>query len=59
MKEITVEIDPKTGDFTIDLSGFKGKGCDVVLAAFKDLGTTTKEIKKPEYNQNDLEQIRR
>jgi hypothetical protein len=58
-KEVTVEIDPSTGDFTVDLTGFKGKGCDVVLSAFKQLGTTVKEIRKPEFNQMDQEVIKR
>ena len=47
---INVEIDAN-GDFSIDLTGFKGKGCSALTQAFAKLGTETKAIKKPEYRE--------
>lgn len=39
------------GKFNVDLNGYQGKGCDVDIAAFQNLGETTKAVKKPEYRQ--------
>lgn len=50
-KEVYMDIDEKTGDFTIEAEGFKGKGCKKVLDHFKALGKVVKEEKKPEYDQ--------
>jgi hypothetical protein len=33
-KIITIEIDQETGDITIDLEGYQGKGCAAVQEAF-------------------------
>lgn len=50
-KTITVTIDSE-GDASVDLVGYKGKGCHVVQAAFeRALGKSSKVVKKPEYNQ--------
>lgn len=51
-KIITVSIDEQTGDFSIDLTGFHGKGCADVMKAFDGLGKTTKTVKKTEYNES-------
>lgn len=49
-KIITIEIEQNgSGKFSVDLTGFEGKGCADVQAAFDELGTITKEVKKPEY----------
>jgi hypothetical protein len=49
-KIVMVEID-SDGNPTVDLDGYKGKGCDAVQKLFGDaLGTTTKAVKKPEHN---------
>lgn len=37
------------GKFSVDLNGYEGKGCDVDIAMFQNLGSTTKAMKKPEY----------
>lgn len=50
-KEVYMDIDEKTGDFTLEAEGFKGKGCKKVLDKFKALGKTVREEKKPEYDQ--------
>lgn len=39
------------GRFSVDANGYNGKGCDVDVAAFQNLGATTKAIKKPEWKQ--------
>jgi hypothetical protein len=50
-KIITVTID-ENGDPKIDLAGYQGKGCHAVQEVFgRALGTTTKAVKKPEYNK--------
>lgn len=45
---VTVEVD-KEGNFTVDLAGFKGKGCAAVADVFKKVGSVVKEEHKPEY----------
>lgn len=42
---------PDCGGFSVDLNGYHGKGCDVDVAAFQNLGETTKAVKKPEWKQ--------
>ena len=49
---ITVEIDQTTGDLTVDLEGYQGKGCAAVQEAFAaTLGKSTHSVNKPEYNK--------
>lgn len=49
-KIITVTID-ENGDPSIDLAGYKGKGCQAVQDVFgRALGTTIRAVKKPEYD---------
>lgn len=48
---IKIEIDEKTGEFNVDLTGFNGKGCDDVIKAFAEVGEVTRELHKPEYNR--------
>lgn len=48
---VELEIDQATGDFTLDLTGFKGKGCKDVAKAFESLGKVTKDVTKPEAYQ--------
>lgn len=51
-KLITVDLKlDGSGEFSVDLIGFTGKGCADVQAAFAELGKVTKDIKKPEYKQ--------
>lgn len=51
-KIITAVIDDQTGDISIDLEGYHGKGCHAVQEVFgRALGATTKSVKKPEYNK--------
>jgi len=51
-KTILVEIDPETGDATVDLDGYQGHGCAAVQEVFgRALGTTTHSTKKPEFNK--------
>lgn len=47
-KIINIDIDEK-GDFTVDLTGFQGKGCDAIIKAFSEVGDITKEVHKREY----------
>lgn len=48
-KMVTVEIDESTAEFSVDLTGFHGKGCAEITKAFESLGRVKKSIKKPEY----------
>ena len=48
-KIVTLTID-ENGDPTIDLEGYRGKGCSAVQEVFgRAIGATTKAVKKPEY----------
>lgn len=50
-KIITIEID-EAGDQTVDLEGYKGKGCAAVQEVFeRAVGKSVKKTRKPEYNQ--------
>lgn len=49
-KTIKVEVDPGTGEFSVDLTGYQGKGCDDIIKAFAEVGTVTKEVHKAEFN---------
>ena len=57
-KTIVVEIDEGSGGFTVDLTGFEGKGCDDIIKAFAEVGDVTKEIHKPEYNRPQKTQLK-
>lgn len=49
-KIVTGSID-ENGDIEVELDGYKGKGCSAIQDVFgKALGTTTKRVKKREYN---------
>jgi hypothetical protein len=51
-KIITIEIDQATGDQTVDLTGYHGKGCDAVAEAFGNaIGQTVKVTHKGEFNK--------
>ncbi len=51
-KLIIVEIDNSTGDLTVDLDGYQGKGCWAVQEAFAaTLGKSTHSVNKPKYNK--------
>lgn len=47
-KLVTVVID-ENGDFSVDLTGFHGKGCAEVSKVFDDLGKTTTHKRKREF----------
>jgi hypothetical protein len=55
-KKIKVVLNTDTtsaecGQFSVDANGYNGKGCDVDVAAFQNLGATIKANKKPEWKQ--------
>jgi hypothetical protein len=57
-QNIKVVID-EDGNVTVDLHGYKGKGCHAVQEAIsKQLGTCTKDVSKPEYNQCDTNRLK-
>lgn len=59
-KLVTVDLELNgTGEFSVDLIGFQGKGCADVQAAFAELGKVTKDIKKPEFKQTTLNVCRK
>ena len=55
-KLVTVTINEETATFSVDNTGFKGKGCEDIIKAFESLGTITASKKKPEYLQKDVKQ---
>jgi hypothetical protein len=51
-KIVTASIDETTGDIEVELDGYRGKGCSAIQDVFgKALGTTTKRVKKRDYNE--------
>jgi hypothetical protein len=51
-KIITIEVDPETGNLTVDTDGYEGKGCAAVQEAFAaTLGKSTHSTNKAEYNK--------
>jgi hypothetical protein len=48
-REITITVFDDDASTTVDLNGFHGTGCADVLKAFKELGKTRVDKKKPEY----------
>lgn len=48
---VTVEIS-ETGEMSVDLAGFKGKGCKSIAKAFETMGKVKSENLKPEFYQN-------
>ncbi|PWT76230.1 MAG: hypothetical protein C5B59_07100 [Bacteroidetes bacterium] len=52
-KIITIEID-ENGDQTVDLAGYRGKGCAAVQAVFeRAVGKSVKVTRKQEYNDTN------
>jgi len=49
-KIVTIDVD-KEGTFSVDLAGYKGKGCKAVADAFASAGKITREDVKPEYHE--------
>lgn len=51
---INIEVDhdlnsATAGQINVETSGFKGKGCDAIHAAFSSGNGVKKNVKKPEY----------
>ena len=59
-KVITVTIDQGTehlnnaGAFNVDLTGFEGQGCDMIIKAFEGVGEATRTVHKPEWKPKNL-----
>lgn len=51
-----VRINKVTGDVVIELTGYHGKGCSVDMAAFTKGMTVTKNTKKPEWKETQVQQ---
>jgi hypothetical protein len=48
-KTVTITFDQDTGDATVDLDGFNGKGCRAIAKAFSNaIGVTASSEDKPE-----------
>jgi len=56
-KIITIDLDPKDASFSVDLTGFHGKGCEDVIKAFTSIGETTKIIEKPEFKDKTVNTV--
>ena len=54
-KLINIAIDAE-GNFSIDLTGFHGKGCADVMRAFDGIGKRVVDRKKPEFKEVKLGQ---
>ena len=50
-KSGVVVVNKVTGEFSIDLTGYHGKGCSVDARAFTVGSTVTKDVHKKEWNQ--------
>lgn len=48
-KIVTIKLDPATCEFSVDNTGFQGKGCSEITQAFAQGNKVLKDIKKPEY----------
>lgn len=48
-KIIKITVNDNTGEFTVDLTGYQGQGCDAIIEAFGELGEITAHQHKPEY----------
>jgi hypothetical protein len=58
-KLITVTIDQTGGKgFTVDTTGFQGKGCADIHKMFEGIGGPGTTTKKPEYNQTQNAPLR-
>jgi hypothetical protein len=58
MKSINITVNEE-GQIEIEAVGFKGASCQQATdAMIKALGLPTKEIKKPEFFQEDKQQVR-
>jgi hypothetical protein len=55
-KSGVVVVNKVTGAFSIDLTGYHGKGCSVDARAFTVGSTVTKDIHKKEWDQVQTEQ---
>jgi len=53
-KMIKITLDESDASFSVDLTGFHGKGCSDVIKAFADVSQQTKEIHKPEFKETNL-----
>lgn len=51
-KIVNVDIDLSTGDLSVDLEGFHGKGCAEVAKAFEELGNVKVSRKKREFTES-------
>lgn len=57
-KIVTIEID-ESGNSSIDLEGFQGKGCADVAKAFQCGDKVVRSEKKREYNVSEYSNVRR
>lgn len=55
---VTIEID-ESGNSSIDLEGFQGKGCADVAKAFQGRDTVVRSEKKREYHTAQSSYVRR
>ena len=56
-RTIEITVSP-VGEISIDALGFKGSGCEQATKFLEEaLGVTAQKIKKPEYQQRNVDQI--
>jgi len=53
MKEIRVKVSKKTGEMTIETSGFAGIGCKSAIKSLTDLGTVINQEDKAELHSEE------
>lgn len=56
-KVVTITLDPDTLMISVDNRGFQGKGCSAITEEFAKGNTVLKDTKKPEYKQEQKNQV--
>ena len=57
-KIIKIDVDDLTGEFSVDLTGYQGQGCDAIIEAFGEIGEIKTRIHKPEFKSTQTKQTK-
>jgi hypothetical protein len=50
---VKITVDDNTGEFDVDVTGYRGKGCDAIIQACGELGKIKTHIHKSEYAEKE------
>jgi len=50
---VKIEVNDDNGEFSVDLTGFHGKGCDSIIAACAEIGAIKTHIHKTEFHEKE------